>query len=71
MGIYLSPNNRMFQMMNDGDIYVDKTGIVSFMNRCIWRFVAVPPSALRQELRRRHAGGLLRPRLRQPCATMD
>lgn len=44
MGIYLNPNNRMFQMMIDSDIYVDKTGIISFMNRRIGRdgrFVAV------------------------------
>ena len=44
MGIYLNPNNRMFQMMLDSDIYVDKTGIISFMNRRVGRdgrFVAV------------------------------
>ena len=44
MGIYLNPGNRMFQMMIDSPFYVDKTGLISFMNRRIGleqgRFVA-------------------------------
>lgn len=44
MGIYLNPSNRMFQTMLDSEFYVDKSGLVSFMNRRIGResrFVAV------------------------------
>ena len=37
MGIYLNPNNRMFQFMLNSDFYVDKTAIASFMNRRIMR----------------------------------
>lgn len=32
MGIYLNPGNGMFQRALNGNFYVDKTGLVSFMN---------------------------------------
>ncbi len=32
MGIYLNPNNRMFQRALNAQFYVDKTALVSFMN---------------------------------------
>ncbi|HAM16327.1 MAG TPA: hypothetical protein DCP91_10850, partial [Eggerthellaceae bacterium] len=32
MGLYLNPSNRMFQMVLNGQFYVDKTGLASFMN---------------------------------------
>ena len=44
MGIYLNPENSMFQTMLDSACYVDKSDIISFMNRMIDRenrFVAV------------------------------
>ena len=44
MGIYLNPGNSMFQTMLDSVFYVDKSDIISFMNRRIGRenrFVAV------------------------------
>lgn len=44
MGIYLNPGNRMFQTMLNSEFYVDKSGLISFMNQRVdkeGRFVAV------------------------------
>ena len=44
MGIYLNPGNRMFQTMLNSEFYVDKTGLIGFMNARLGkegRFVAV------------------------------
>lgn len=35
MGIYLNPGNQMFQKALDAKFYVDKTGLISFMNERI------------------------------------
>ena len=35
MGMYLNPNNRMFQTMLNSEFYVDKTRLASFMNKRI------------------------------------
>ena len=32
MGIYLNPGNRMFQRALNAKFYVDKSGLISFMN---------------------------------------
>ena len=35
MGIYLNPDIELFSMSVASDIYVDKTGLIDFLNRFI------------------------------------
>ena len=44
MGIYLNPRNMGFRMAVQSEIYVDKTGLIAYTNRCIGteqRFICV------------------------------
>ena len=35
MGLYLNPGNETFAELVQADIYVDKTGLIAYMNGCI------------------------------------
>ena len=35
MGIYLNPGNKSFWKSTRSEIYVDKSGVISFLNRCL------------------------------------
>ena len=35
MGLYLNPGNETFAELVQADIYVDKTGLIAYMNACI------------------------------------
>ncbi len=35
MGTYVNPNNESFRVDSSGDLYVDKTGMLSILNKAI------------------------------------
>ena len=37
MGSYLNPGSELFQMSRASEIYVDKSGLIDQMNRCLKR----------------------------------
>lgn len=35
MGLYLNPGNEGFQNAVNSEIYIDKTGVIGFTNKCL------------------------------------
>ena len=65
MGIYLNPGNDLFySTVTYSEIYVDKTMLISFTNKCLFGDLRQPSQKIRKVDGREYADGLLQQGLR-------
>lgn len=62
MGKFVNPDNSAFQVALNSEIYVDKTGLLSYTNE-VWTpyrsYLQQPPAAVWKIICCKYAGGLL------------
>ncbi len=68
MGRFVNPNNSAFQVALNSQIYVDKTGMIAYINRVFWHdgrvYLQQPSAAVREVHHRQYADGVLQQGLR-------